>query len=131
MKNSYACPHCRTVLNPSVKILLVVRYRSRKGMILLSPQPGNFKFICDKTVRSALKPGAKVTFACPVCAADLTSPADDQFAELLLVGPDQTPRRVEFSRVFGTHATFILDGDEVQAFGEAADDTDPTNFFGA
>lgn len=131
MKSVYGCPHCDTVLNPSVKILLVVKYNKRSGMILLSPQPGNFKFICDKSVEDKLKPGATVTFCCPVCSADLTSPGNKKFAELNLKDPNGNRRKVEFSRIFGTHSTFIVDGDEITAYGEDADDDISPNFFGA
>jgi hypothetical protein len=131
MKNLYGCPHCETVLNPSVKILLVARYKKKRGMILLSPQPGNFKFICDRSVEKALKAGVTVTFSCPVCGADLTSQGNKKFSELILLDPSGGRRKVEFSRVFGTHATFILDGEEVQAYGDDAEDFNSTNFFGA
>ncbi len=131
MKNVFACPHCETVLNPSVKILLVAQYNRKKGMILLSPQPGNFKYICDKSVEKVLKPGATVTFSCPVCGAELTSAGNKKFAELTLIDAGGTRRKVEFSRVFGTHATFIVDGDSVLSYGDDADDFSPTNFFGA
>jgi len=131
MKNIYACPHCDTVLNPSVKILLVVSYRKKKGMILLSPQPGNFQFICDRTFEESLKPGAKVRFSCPVCSEDLTSPKDDEFVELLMLHPGRKPRRVEFSRVYGKRATLVIDGDDVSTFGPDVDDPSNTNFFGS
>lgn len=131
MKSVYGCPHCQTVLNPSVKILLVVKHGKKKGMILLSPQPGNFKFICDKSVEEMIKPGAMATFFCPVCGADLTSPANKKFAELVLLDPNGNTRKLEFSRVYGTHATFVVDGNEVTAYGDDADDFNGTNFFGA
>lgn len=131
MKNTYACPHCDTVLNPSVKILLVVQYKKKKGMILLSPQPGNFHFICDDEFRKSMKSGATVTFSCPVCASDLTSSHDKKFVELALITPGRQTRRVEFSREFGKQATLIIDGDEVAAFGRDADDSVGKNFFGA
>ena len=131
MKSVYGCPHCQTVLNPSVKVLLVIKYRNKKGMILLNPQPGNFKFICDKSVESVMKAGATVTFFCPVCGADLTSPSNKKFAELALIDPNGNKRKVEFSRSFGTHATFIVDGDTVTSYGDDADDFSSTNFFGA
>lgn len=131
MKSVYGCPHCETVLNPSVKVLLVARYGKKKGMILLSPQPGNFKFICDKTLQESIKPGATVTFFCPVCGADLTSPGNKKFTELWLLDPNGNRRKVEFSRVYGTHATFVIDGSEVTAYGDDADDFNETNFFGA
>jgi hypothetical protein len=130
MKNVFSCPHCNAVLNPSVKILLVIGYRKKKGMILLSPQPGNFKFICDSSVEKHLSHGAKVRFSCPVCTSDLTSPANTQFVELRMAAPGNRSRRVEFSRIFGKHATFIVDGDGVIPFGEDADDMGETNFFG-
>lgn len=131
MKNVFTCPHCDAVLNPSVKILLVIAYRKKKGMILLSPQPGNYKYICDQSVEKNLSQGAKVRFACPVCTEDLTSPRSSQLAELRMVVPGGEPRRVEFSRVYGKHATFVIDGEDVTAFGEDSDNTGSTNFFGA
>jgi hypothetical protein len=130
MKNQYVCPHCRAVLNPNVKIILVIQHRGRRGLILLSPQPGNFKFVLDPGVEATLQPGAKVKFGCPACAADLTSPTNRHFAQLNLVVPGQEPRRVEFSRLHGTHATFIVSGDRVKAYGEDADDYRRVNFFG-
>jgi len=130
MKNVYACPHCEAVLNPSVKILLKVGYKGKQGMILLSPQPGNFKFICDRTVADALQDGKAATFACPVCGQDLQSPQNKEFVRLHLVGPDRKIRKVEFSRVFGQHATFVVDEDEITSYGEDVSGSDPTNFFG-
>lgn len=131
MKNTFLCPHCGSVLNPSVKILLVARHHDRRGMILLSPQPGNFKYICDQTLEEGLKPGDVVAFSCPVCTSDLTSVADHRFAELQLRAPGHPDRKVEFSRAFGTHATYVIDGRSALAYGEDAGDGDPTNFFGA
>jgi transcription elongation factor Elf1 len=131
MKNIFTCPHCEAVLNPSVKILLVIGYRKKKGMILLSPQPGNYKYICDESVEKHLSEGAKVRFACPVCTEDLTSPSNDKMSEMHLVAPGRAPRRVEFSRIYGKNATFVFDGEDVTAFGEDADQLGSTNFFGA
>ena len=130
MKNEYRCPHCKAVLNPSVKILLVIGYKKKKGMILLSPQPGNFKSICDQSVSSAVKEGDKVTFSCPVCAEMLTCSKNKDFCELILGGVGQKDRLVEFSRIFGRHATFIIDGDDVASFMGDDEDLDNMNFFG-
>ena len=130
MKNIYTCPHCATVLNPSVKILLVARHHDRRGMILLSPQPGNFKYICDSSLEEGLAAGDLVAFSCPVCTFDLTSVADFRFAELILRAPGHGEARIEFSRAYGTHATYVIDGQSATPFGEDAGD-DETNFFGA
>lgn len=100
-------------------------------MILLSPQPGNYKFICDSSVSAVVKPGASLTFFCPVCTEDLTSPENKKFVELTLIDPNQHTRKVEFSRIHGTHATFIIDGDVVTPFGDDVEDSNPPNFFGS
>jgi hypothetical protein len=131
MKNVYLCPHCHSNLNPSVKIVLVASYRQRKGLILLSPQPGNFKFVCDEHVSEVIKPGTKVKFHCPVCSNDLTSAANKDFAEVFLDTGDKQPRRLYFSRAYGTHATFIDKGDVIAAYGENVEDYDRINFFGS
>ncbi len=131
MKSTFACPHCKSVLNPSIKILLAIKYKNKRGMILLSPQPGNYKFICDSSVASVLKPGASLNFFCPVCSESLTSPANKKFVELALVDPGKQERKVEFSRIFGTHATFIIDGDNVTPYGDDVEETGATNFFGS
>ncbi|PID78601.1 hypothetical protein CSB20_14325 [bacterium DOLZORAL124_64_63] len=131
MKKTFACPHCRSVLNPSVKILLTVRHAQKQGMILLSPQPGNYKFICDPTVEADLKPGVALDFFCPVCAKNLESPSNKKFVEIFLRTPGGRECKVEFSRLYGTHATFIVDGDEITTFGDDVQDFGQTNFFGS
>jgi hypothetical protein len=131
MKKTFTCPHCHAVLNPSVKVLLVVKYKRKQGLILLSPQPGNYKFICDPSVCAVMDEGSMITFYCPVCSADLTSPANKKFVELNLVDPNGGIRKVQFSRVHGTHATFIVDGEEIIPYGENVEDFGPTNFFGS
>lgn len=130
MKNTFACPHCHAVLNPNVKILLGIKHQKERGLILLSPQPGNFRFICDQSIKNSIKQGDSPVFFCPVCSAELISPRDNSFVELSLVDPNGKTRQVEFSRVFGTHATFIIDGDQVSPYGEDAAEEGPVNFFG-
>ena len=131
MKRSYQCPHCHGVLNPNVKVILAVRYRKRECLMLLSPQPGNFKVICDEEFEREVPDGASVHFRCPLCAADLTSPRSKKFAHLLVANPGGTMSRVEFSRVQGVHATFVVTEDEVTPYGADAVGYDPVNFFGA
>lgn len=130
MKNTFLCPHCHSVLNPNVKIALAARYGQKRGMMLLSPQPGNYKFLADPSFADALKPKAKVTFFCPVCAAELTSRSSDKLVELQLQTPGRPERRIEFSRAHGVHATFIIEDGTVTPYGEDADDFDQVNFFG-
>lgn len=131
MKNTFVCPHCQGVLNPNVKIVLAVETKKDKGLLLLSPQPGNYKFICDSSFADALEPGRLVDFSCPVCAETLNDERNQKFARIELLAPGHAPRQVAFSRVYGTHATFIIDGEDVSSFGEDAEEFGSTNFFGA
>lgn len=130
MKNKFVCPHCQGVLNPNVKILLLVDAGRARGLVLLSPQPGNYKYLCDDSLEKYLHRGEIVGFSCPLCHADLTSARDAQLAVLDLHVGSHPVRRVEFSRVFGTHATFIISEGEIDAYGEDAEGYDARNFFG-
>ncbi|HPF36402.1 MAG TPA: hypothetical protein P5571_05665 [Candidatus Krumholzibacteria bacterium] len=128
MNKNYLCPHCRAVLNPNVKVVLVAERNDRRALLLLNARPGDYGFIADPSF--PLDEGEPALFRCPVCGADLTSPSSSEFAELIQVEDGGHEARVEFSRVYGRHATFIVDGREVTAFGEDADDYDDLNFFG-
>ncbi len=131
MKWKYACPHCDVVLNPNVKIVLAVTKGTRRGLMLLSPRPGNYKSICDDELTDFLKEGTLVDFSCPVCGESLASKASKKLAEMLLVVPMQQSKQVQFSRIVGEHATFILDGDIVTPYGADTGLYDEVNFFGA
>jgi hypothetical protein len=131
MKSKFVCPHCQGVLNPNLKILLVATYKRRRGMLLMSPQPGNYKVLCDDSLQDVLEVGKPVAFSCPLCAEDLAATGNPKFVRLEKHTPGQSVRRVEFSRIYGTHATFIIDETEVTAYGEDAEDLGGKNFFGA
>jgi hypothetical protein len=125
------CPYCQGVLNPNVKIALVATVKHQRGLVLLSPQPGNYNVMCDNTLEEVLLPGQQVTFSCPLCAADLTARNNPQFVRIEKHTAGQPVRRIEFSRTYGTRATFIIDETEVIAYGEDAEDLVDRNFFGA
>jgi hypothetical protein len=129
MKKTYFCPHCNAVLNPNEKVIFIVDDGERKGLILLSAKPGDYRLIADQNF--ILEKGRAATFSCPVCTRSLTSAVNDKFAEIKLDQGAPTLSTVEFSRVFGEHATFIIDGREMASYGEDADDMEDVNFFGS
>jgi hypothetical protein len=129
MKKSYLCPECRSVLNPHEKLIFVVRNGEHRGLILLSAKPGDYRLIVDEDF--PLQKGDLCEFFCPVCGSTLTSQSHEHFCELLLDKGEPVPSLVEFSRVYGKHATFILDGRDMTAYGEDIDDFEGINFFGA
>lgn len=128
MKWKYACPHCNGILNPHTKIILVARRGRRRGLVLLSPRPGNYTTIADDTF--PLNKGEMAQFSCPICGQELTSQLSRNLAELLLMLPGLKVKRIQFSRIFGEHATFILDGETLTPYGEDADLYGKINFFG-
>jgi len=128
MKKRYLCPHCEAVLNPNVKIVLLAKTEDVRGLMLLNAKPGDYGLIFDPEF--SLEEGEMVEFACPVCGGDLRSAADPHFVEILLDLGGASYSKVEFSRIYGEHATFIIDGRQVEAFGEDAPDFEDINFFG-
>ncbi len=127
MRRIYLCPHCGGNLNPNVKIVLRAEYEGRRGLILFSPQPGNYDAILPEDFH--LKRKAMVRFSCPICTKDLTSNRDRTMAEIHYTAPNGTEGRVVFSRVFGHHATYFITDEEVKSYGEHRDQ-DEVNFWG-
>ena len=124
MSLSYLCPKCHAVLNPNVRVVLVARFDGRKGIVLMSPNLGDYKFHCDKGFYEGVRSGDLLEFLCPVCTESLTSPTMEHFAELLVVngdGLDGNPHLLRFSRVSEEHATFLHDGQTVREYGEDAE----------
>jgi hypothetical protein len=128
MRNSYHCPHCLASLNPGNKLILRIAHGSRAGLILLSPQVGNYTKILPDGFE--LADGEGLTVSCPVCAEDLTSPANARFGEVLLRRGDEEFVRVYFSKTYGEEATFVVTNDEVHAYGPHAEQYQSVNFFG-
>lgn len=129
MNRRYFCPKCHANLNPNVKIILMARRNGEQGLILLSPQPGNYEVIVADEIK--LQAEDLVEFHCPVCSTSLTTEKDEAMAELtfkLASGSDGT---VYFSRRFGEHATYFVIDDEVQSFGKNAMPHPHLNFFGS
>jgi hypothetical protein len=118
VKTKFACPRCRAVLNPGDAIILAVRLGQAQGLILLSPEPANYSYVCDDSFRSYLKAGDLVDFFCPICCEDLTSPLSEKLVEILVLPPNEEIQVAQFSRICGEHATFVYNGRETQAYGE-------------
>jgi len=130
MKRTYLCPACEAVLNPNVKIILAACRHDQRGLVLLSPQPGNYQAIVAEDLD--LQPGDLVEFHCPVCGALLTSSSDENLASLRFRFSTGLEGRVLFSRRYGEHATYFVADDGVRAYGEHAPaQPDGVNYFGA
>jgi len=128
MKRSYFCPHCRGLLNPGTKVIFVIEHGSDRGLLLLSPELGDYAVVLAESF--PIEPGSTNDFSCPICHHDLTSPANRNLVEILCRQPDGSDARVDFSRVAGEHATFVCGPRGIRAFGEHAPLYESVNFFG-
>jgi hypothetical protein len=109
---------------------MAVKRGKKRGLMLMSPRPGNYKFICDSDFGNKVKEGTLIDFLCPACGVDLTSAASKKLAEINLHQPDQPIKRVQFSKVHGEQATFVLADETIVPYGEDAYLYDEVNFFG-
>jgi predicted RNA-binding Zn-ribbon protein involved in translation (DUF1610 family) len=127
MRRNYSCPHCHGILNPNIKIILRADHESHRGLMLFSPQPGNYDCIIPEGFK--LKKKSMVRFLCPLCGKDLTSRRDRTMAEIHYATSAGHEGMVVFSRIYGHHATYFITDEEVKSYGEHIDE-DTVNFWG-
>ncbi|HEY3451288.1 MAG TPA: hypothetical protein VGK67_33325 [Myxococcales bacterium] len=127
MTRIYACPHCEGVLNPGNRIILRAQHKAARGLVLLSPKPGNYDVVLPAGF--SVKAKDTVDFGCPLCGHDLTSKRDPKFAEVAF-HKGEKGGLVAFSRVFGQHSTYFVTEKKVKSYGKHAE-PEPVNFFGA
>jgi hypothetical protein len=127
MKRLYTCPHCEGVLNPNVKIILAAASGATRGLLLLSPTPGNYDMIVSRGL--SLDEGALVDLRCPICQASLHSALDDNLAEVCFRLDNGTHGRVDFSRRVGEHATYVISRETIRSYGDQAPRYSGVNFF--
>ncbi len=128
MHRTYYCPHCSALLNPNVKVILSAVHGDKRGLILLSPQPGNYKAIIPPDM--GIQQGTAFEIRCPVCNADLTSREDPNLATLNFRIDSGGSGEVRFSKIYGQQATYVISGEETRAFGMDAQIYGSINFFG-
>lgn len=129
MKRNYFCPQCNANLNPNIKIILMARTEAGQGLILLSPQPGNYELIIADELD--LKENDIVELRCPVCGVSITADSDESLAHLTFKFSTGREGTVFFSRRVDHHATYFVFDDEVLSFGENAIPHPNLNFFGS
>ncbi len=124
MALEYRCPQCDILLNPNIRVILVAKFNSHKGIVLLSSRLGDYQIMCDNESKHFLRGGKVAEFFCPVCNKSLTCPTHDGFAELKVINTDKPNHEtclLRFSRTCEEHATFLYDGETVRSFGDEAD----------
>ena len=109
MSWEYCCPKCKTMLNPTKKIILCAAHGETRVMIGLHPQPGKYAVYLPPGVKA--EDGQAWEFSCPMCHESLQTAPNSNFCELELILEGQ-PLRILFSRIAGEHATFVINKDK-------------------
>lgn len=141
-KPTFYCPACGqklSFLNGSV-VKMVGRLHadhfSCKTMLYVPAKLGDYGAIVGEGVR--IRDGARVEFECinGACKKNFTAPYDEDSAEIRMVDSDGRDYIVVFNKIFGRHATFLVDIKNkslLASYGEDAESMtgDKTrNFFG-
>ena len=120
--NDFLCPYCRGHLKPNVKIILSARKNDgTRGIVLFNPQLGKYDVINHTTF--PLVEGELLDILCPLCHANLTDQSiSKNLAKILMIDPKGIEYDIYFSEVVGMKCTYKIQGEEVEAFGEDAEE---------
>lgn len=117
--NDFLCPKCKNQLRVGDHLILKVKNSGKQsGLLLLSPQIGNYSSV--KHPSFEIKQGESLELYCPLCNSSLMSDIHENLALVLMKDDNGRSFAVYFSQVVGEHSTFQTDGDSVQASGEDA-----------
>jgi hypothetical protein len=102
------------------KIILSAKAKNNtEGLIVLSPELGNYNVIFPSTLK--YKKGDLLNLFCPVCHQNLASSKHINLAMVLLSNDADEDFEIYFSQIVGEHSTIKMMGDHVDLFGEHAD----------
>jgi hypothetical protein len=117
--NDFLCPKCENHLRVGNHLIFKVKNsRKQSGLLLLSPQIGNYSSI--KHPSFEVQSGEHLEFFCPLCNASLISDIHENLAHVILRDETGKSNNVYFSQVVGEHSTFTTDGESVRVSGEDA-----------
>jgi len=115
----FLCPKCRGDIRVGDNIIFRVRnHRKQTGLLLLSPQIGNYSSI--KHPSFEVETGEYLEHYCPLCNAPLVSEIDPNLAHVILRDETGKTNDVYFSQIAGEQSTFETDGESVHITGADA-----------
>ena len=142
-KKSY-CPYCTAQLSffngEFTKLLgsLESEYFKVEGILYLPSALGKYGVILPEGM--TIKEGARVEFLCPNCRKNLTTSFNEDLAFMKVVDERQAEFIVIFNKIFGKHATYVIDYEKKslsQKYGPDAEEIPDhefekdLNFFGS
>jgi RNA polymerase subunit RPABC4/transcription elongation factor Spt4 len=96
MAAEYLCKTCRGVLNVKTSIILAATKvnGSRRGLILLNPEIGNYTSTTHPSFR--IEEGEEYLFTCPICHSQLNSSKYSHLVRVILVDNDRKEYDIYF-----------------------------------
>lgn len=121
MAVEYLCKICRGVLNVKTSIILAASKvnSSRRGLILLNPEIGNYTTTTHPTFR--IEEGAEYIYTCPICHSQLNSGKYPHLVRILLVDEDGKEFNIYFSGIAGEKCTYKIRGTTIEKKGPDAE----------
>jgi len=99
------------------RIIFKVRnYKKKFGLLLLSPQIGNYNSV--KHPEFDYKTGDALEFFCPLCSHALSTTINENLIFVLMIDNQGVEHNIYFSRISGEKSTYQVTGDSVTATGE-------------
>jgi predicted RNA-binding Zn-ribbon protein involved in translation (DUF1610 family) len=117
--NDFLCPKCNGQLRIGEYLIFrVSNQKKQNGLILLSPQIGNYTSV--KHPSFEVQKEEILEFSCPVCNSCLVSDIHKNLAHVLMHDDAGQLHEVYFSQVTGEHSTFETAGESIRITGEDA-----------
>jgi uncharacterized protein YbaR (Trm112 family) len=129
--NRFLCPKCRTELKVKNSLIFVgVNEKKEKGLILLSPELGNYQLVHPDGFYFA--EGEHIEFHCPVCQADLSlTHTEKHLAEVLMIDSMGEEYEIVFSEIAGNTTTIQVKNNKVVDFYGEDDPSEFMNIWGS
>lgn len=117
MALEYLCKTCRGHLNVKTSIILAAREAkgSRRGLILLNPEIGNYTTSTHPSFR--MEKGVEYIFTCPICHSQLNSSKYNHLVRLIMIDDSGNEFNVYFSDIGGEKCTYKLGGQQIEKKG--------------
>lgn len=121
MAVEYLCKICRGVLNVKTSIILAASKvnSSKRGLILLNPELGNYTTTTHPTFR--IEEGAEYIYTCPICHSQLNSAKYPHLVRILLVDEEGKEFNIYFSGIAGEKCTYKIRGTTIEKKGPDAE----------
>lgn len=119
MNRNYICPKCEgRLLVGGFVILTVTTKDNKRGLILLSPQLGDYTRVIHPSFQ--IEKGEEVDFSCPLCQSNLGAhDVDKRLVRLILIDENSEKHEIFFSGIEGEKCTYQISEKRYEKFGSS------------